>query len=191
MANKIIFFDDLKDIFQRGIGYFTGDSEKACGSIQVAFNDVLGKNAEWTLEFYTLKANGSSDDGILRFIDSKTIATQIADSIQGIDNVFVIMDAYWNESEAIRGKIINALMKQQDNIYFSVYSTVSTDKIDEVKKQLEQCGYSNNVRLFMLDRADSGILYVECKRIFENLDLIVNDKELWKENNDLTSRKGR
>ena len=121
MANKIIFFDDLKDIFQRGIGYFTGDSEKACGSIQVAFNDVLGKNEEWTLEFYTLKATESSDSGILHFIDTEKIETQISQSVQGIDHVFVIMDAYWNESESIRGEIINALMKQKDNIYFCIY----------------------------------------------------------------------
>ena len=188
MANKIIFFDDLKDIFQRGIGYFTGDSEKAYGSIQVAFNDVLGEKEEWALEFYTLKATESSDSGILHFIDTEIIETQISQSIQDIDNVFVIMDAYWNESESIRGEIINALMKQQDNIYFCVYSTVSTDKIDEVQKQLERCGYSKNVRTFMLDRADSGILYKECKRIFENLALIINDNKLWGVNKDLTSK---
>ena len=189
MAKKIIFFDDLKDIFQRGIGYFTGESEKTCGSIQVAFNDVLGnKNGEWALEFYTLKATERSNNGILHYIDTETIAMQISNSIEDIDNVFVIMDAYWNESESIRGKIINALMKHQDNIYFCVYSTVSTDKIDEVKKQLDQCGYSKNTRAFMLDRADSGILYKECKRIFEKLELIITDKELWKENKDLTSK---
>ena len=189
MANKIIFFDDLKDIFIRGIGYFSGDSEKSCGSIQVAFNDVFGnENKEWYLEFYTLKATECSDNDILHFIDTALIKTQISNSIKEVDNVFVIMDAYWNESETIRGEIINTLMEHQDKIYFCVYSTVSTDKIDEVKKQLEQYKYSKNTRVFMLDRADSGILYKECKRIFQKLEIIVKDKRLWEENIDLTSK---
>lgn len=189
MANKIIFFDDLKDIFIRGIGYFSGDSEQNCGSVQVAFNDVFGnENKEWKLEFYTLKADECSSDNILHFIDAETVETQILNSIKGIDNVFVIMDAYWNESEAIRGIIINSLMGAQDKIYLCIYSTVSTDKIDEVKNQLEQYKYRKNIRTFMLDRADSGILYKECKRIFQKLELIVRDKKLWEENKDLTSK---
>lgn len=191
MANKIIFFDDLKDIFIRGIGYFSGDSEQDFGSIQVAFNDVFGnENKEWNLEFYTLKADECPDDNTLHFIDAETVETQIFNSIKDIDNVFVIMDAYWNESEAIRGRIINALMDAEDRIYFCIYSTVSTDKIDEVKNQIEQCKYRKNTRTFMLDRADSGILYKECKRIFQKLELIVRDKKLWEENKDLTSKQG-
>lgn len=42
----------------------------------------------------------------------------------------------------------------------------------------------------MLDRADSGILYRECKHIFENLKLIINNKMLWEETNDLTRKYG-
>ncbi len=192
MANKIIFFDDLIDIFIRGKGYFLEDSEHSCGSIQVAFNDVFGKeNTEWVLEFYTLKYCECSGGNTLHFIDSESIETQIFNSINGIDNVFVIMDAYWNESETIRDRIINALMSDQEKIYFCVYSTVSKDKIDEVKKQLEHCKYSKNTRIFMLDRADSGILYHECKNIFQNLELIVHDQKLWKENKDLTKDKDK
>ena len=61
-------------------------------------------------------------------------------------------------------------------------------KVDDVKKQLEQCKYSKNTRAFMLDRADSGVLYKECKNIFQRLKLIVNDKKLWEENTDLAKK---
>lgn len=189
MVNKIIFFDDLTEIYQRGLGYFTGNSEQNCGSIQVAFNDVLGKeNEEWYLEFYTLKGTKCMDNDILHFIDAEAIEAQISGSVKGIENVFIMMDAFWYESETIRDKIINVLMKQQDNIYFCIYSTVDMGKVDDVKKQLEQCKYSKNTRAFMLDRADSGVLYKECKNIFQRLKLIVNDKKLWEENTDLAKK---
>ena len=117
MTNKIIFFDDLKDIFKRGIGYFLGDSEQSCGSIQVAFNDVFGNESEkWDLEFYTLKSDECSSDDFLHFINIETIETQIMNSIKETENVFVIMDAYWNESGIIRDRIIDTLMKNQDKI---------------------------------------------------------------------------
>lgn len=189
MANKIIFFDDIKDIYIRGIGYYTGESEKGLGSIQVAFKDVFGnENKDWQLEFYTLKAFEDSDDDVLHFIEPNTIEIQICESIKDFDNVFVIMDAYWNESETIMEKIIKALMQYQEKVYFCIYSTVSGDKIKVVKKQLEIQKYRKNTRTFMLDRADSGILYKECKHIFQKLELIVFDKKLWEENKDLTSK---
>lgn len=189
MLNKIIFFDDLKDIFQRGIGYYKNDSEKNYGSIQVAYNDVLGEeNSYWRMEFYTLKSTECTDEGILHFINTNAVKEQIDIAIAGADNIFIIMDAYWNESEAVRNEIISCLLEKQDNVYFCIYSTVSTDKIYEVKEELVRRKYSKNIRIFMLDRADSGVLYKQCKRIFENLISIVNDRTLWEETNDLSHR---